>query len=74
MTTAEPTPLPRRFRLAGALLACGLIVEITTLIWSHPTAFLAFAFLGATLAGAGVLVYLYALAATPRARDVPVEK
>jgi hypothetical protein len=68
MTPPEPTPLPRRFRLAGALIASGLLVEISTLIWSHPTAFLAFACLGATLAGAGVLTYLHALMAFPGGR------
>lgn len=62
MTPPEPL---HRFRLAGSLIAAGLLVEISTLIWSHPTAFLAFAFVGVTLSGAGVLLYLYALVASP---------
>ena len=62
MTVPEPTPLPRRFRLSGLLIAAGLAVEATTLLWRHPTAFLAFAGIGATLVGVGVLLYLYSLA------------
>jgi len=54
--------LERRLRLAGYLLIGGLLVELITLRWAHPTAFLFFALLGGGLMGLGVLIYLLALA------------
>ena len=50
--------LSRRLKLAGILVALGLIVEALTMFWRHPTAFLVFLFLGALLVAAGVLLYL----------------
>ncbi len=61
MTTVAPG-LIRRLRLAGLLVSLGLIVEAVTLFWSHPTAFLVFLGLGGLLVGAGVLLYLFAIA------------
>lgn len=54
-------PLLRRLKLAGLLISLGLVVEVLTLFWSHPTAFLAFLLLGGVLVAAGVLLYLYSL-------------
>jgi len=54
-------PLNKRLRISGMLVGLGLAVEAFTLLWSHPTAFLAFMFLGATLVGAGVLVFLWSV-------------
>ena len=61
MTSAPPLLL-RRLRLAGLLVVLGLVVEAVTLLWSHPTAFLVFLGVGGLLVGAGVLVYLFAIA------------
>ena len=36
----QSTKIERRIRLAGMLLIAGLLVELVTLRWSHPTAFL----------------------------------
>ena len=61
----EDRPAPRllkRLKLSGLLVGSGLAVEAFTLLWAHPTAFLAFLFLGAALVGAGILVYLWSLA------------
>jgi hypothetical protein len=66
VTQPEPIPLPRRFKLAGLLIATGLAVEAVTLLWRHPTAFLAFTGFGVSLVAVGVLVYLYSLAAPDR--------
>jgi hypothetical protein len=52
----------KRLRLAAVLLAGGMAVQASTLIWSHPTAFLIFAFVGCFSVGVGTLVYLSALA------------
>jgi hypothetical protein len=65
MTAAVPPPLLRRLRLSGLLVALGLIIEAVTLLWSHPTAFLAFLFLGGLPVAAGVLLYLFSIATYP---------
>jgi hypothetical protein len=65
MTENPPAPrLLKRLRLSGILVGSGLAVEAFTLLWAHPTAFLAFLFVGAGLVGAGVLVYLWSLASS----------
>jgi hypothetical protein len=58
------TPLikiEKRIRLAGILLIAGLLVELVTLRWSHPTAFLFFLLLGGLLMAAGIVIYLLSL-------------
>src|SRR5262249_12678051 len=58
---SQPTKIERRIRLAGGLLITGLLVELVTLRWSHPTAFLFFLLMvGATMA-LGIAIYLYSL-------------
>ena len=61
MNASAPPLLIRRLRLSGLLVTLGLIVEMVTLFWSHPTAFLVFLLLGGLLVGAGVLLYLFAI-------------
>jgi uncharacterized membrane protein YczE len=63
--TAVAPGLRRRLRLAGILVALGLVVEAVTLFWRHPTAFLVFLFVGALLVGIGVLLYLVAIVTEP---------
>lgn len=58
---SAPTKLEKRIRIAGVLVVLGLIVELITLHWAHPTAFLFFLFLGGGLMGLGILFYLYSL-------------
>jgi hypothetical protein len=48
-------------RIASVLIIVGLIVEIVSLCWIHPLAFVLFAFVGASLIGLGILVYLASL-------------
>jgi hypothetical protein len=55
------TKIERRIRLAGTLLIAGLLVELVTLRWSHPTAFLFFLLLGGLLMALGIGVYLFSL-------------
>ena len=57
--TAES--LYKRLQLSGMLVAAGLLVEVVTLYWAHPLAFLAFILLGGTLVAAGMLLYLYSI-------------
>jgi len=58
---AQSTKIERRIRLAGILLIAGLLVELVTLRWSHPTAFLFFLLLGGALMALGIGVYLLSL-------------
>lgn len=48
-------------RVAGALIILGLLVEIISLGWVHPLMFALFAFVGVSLIGLGILVYLVSL-------------
>jgi len=53
----------RRFlQVSSVLIILGLLVEIVSLLWFHPLAFVLFAFVGAFLIGLGILVYLASLA------------
>lgn len=48
-------------RISSALIILGLLVEIATLLWFHPLSFVLFAFVGASLIGLGIVVYLASL-------------
>lgn len=60
--------LEKRLRIAGSMILLGLLVELGTLLWSHPTAFLLFIFLGGTLMGLGILLYLFSILTTSQAK------
>jgi hypothetical protein len=53
--------IQRLLRIATVLIILGLVVEIISLQWIHPLAFVLFAFVGASLLGLGILVYLASL-------------
>jgi len=55
--------IERRIRWAGFLVVVGLLVQVLTLSWLHPLAFMAFLTIGCPLSLAGVLLYLFSLAA-----------
>ena len=52
----------RLLRVSSALIILGLVVEIVSLVWYHPLSFVLFAFVGISLIGLGILVYLVSLA------------
>jgi hypothetical protein len=54
-------PMERWLRIAGAVVLVGLLVEVLALRWTHPAAFLVFAFIGIPIAALGITIYLYAL-------------
>ncbi len=58
---APATKLENRLRFAGVLVILGLLVELISLHWAHPTAFLLFIFLGGTLIFLGIVLYLFSL-------------
>jgi len=50
-----------RIRWSGILVVAGLIVQMLTLFFTHPLAFVAFLLVGCPLVAAGILLYLYSL-------------
>ena len=60
--------LARRLRIAGILVLIGLLIELISLQWSHPTAFLFFVIFGGIFFLFGILFYLYSL--VPRGEKV----
>ncbi len=54
--------LAGRVRGAATLVGAGLIVELGSLYWNGALSFIVFGGAGALLAGAGIALYLYAVA------------
>jgi hypothetical protein len=53
--------LERRLRISAALVLMGLLVEIASLMWRHPTAFVFFFVVGGLCLGAGILTFLFTI-------------
>jgi hypothetical protein len=53
----------QNIRWSGRLIAAGLIVQMLTLLATHPLAFICFALIGCPLVGAGIILFLYSLVA-----------
>jgi hypothetical protein len=62
-TSTTATFIERRIRWSGMLIVAGLILQMLTLLWTHPLAFVCFLLVGCPLVAGGILAYLYALAA-----------
>ena len=60
--TADTSTIERRIRWSGMLVVTGLVVQMLTLLWTHPLAFMCFILVGCPLVAAGILYYLYSLA------------
>jgi hypothetical protein len=63
--TPDVSKMQRRIRTSSTLVLLGLIVELVSLLWSHPTAFVVFLVLGASLMGVGIVIYFYSLVSIP---------
>ena len=61
----QETTLAPRLRAAGVLIMLGLLVELLTLAWNNPIAFLVFLGIGGVLIAIGVVVYLISLVSPP---------
>ena len=59
--TPQPTKIERQLRRSGVLVAIGLLAELVSLLWNHPTAFFLFLGVGAVLISAGLLLYFHSL-------------
>ncbi|HVC19474.1 MAG TPA: hypothetical protein VNE16_05300 [Vicinamibacterales bacterium] len=55
------SPLERRLRIAGLLIAAGLLIQAVSLIGVHPLAFVAFLVFACPMVGAGILLFLYSI-------------
>lgn len=58
----KPTLSPRGakvVRASAVMIATGVLVQLVTLSWDHPTAFLAFATVGGLLAALGVIGFFW---------------
>lgn len=63
-------PIEGRLRFCGSFVALGLLLNAASLVWSHPTAFLLFAFVGGPLILGGSLLYLYSVVSIGRQQPV----
>jgi len=59
MATERRTVSGRSMASAGWCIAIGLVIQVVTLQWSHPTAFLVFIGLGGSLVALGIARYLW---------------
>jgi hypothetical protein len=55
------TESQRRVRTAAILIVVGLVIELVSLRWAHPTAFIVFAAGTGACVGAGILLVLVML-------------
>ena len=53
--------IERRIRWSGMLIVLGLLLQMLTLLWTHPLAFMCFLMIGCPLVVAGMLLFLYSL-------------
>jgi hypothetical protein len=53
--------LQGKIRWSGRLIVIGLVVQMLSLLWTHPLAFIFFALVGCPLVGLGILFFLYSL-------------
>jgi hypothetical protein len=53
--------IERLLQVSSVLIILGLLVEIASLLWFHPLAFVLFVFISASLTSVGILIYLASL-------------
>jgi hypothetical protein len=53
--------IEHRIRWSGTLIVTGLVVQLLSLFWTHPLAFVGFLLIGCPLVAAGILFFLYSL-------------
>jgi hypothetical protein len=61
--------IEQALRISGILLILGIAVEIISLLWEKPLAFLLFVGIGGPLTFVGIVLYLYSL--LPLALETP---
>jgi len=58
---SEPPVIERKIKWASTLVGAGLFVQLGTLMFVHPIAFVVFLTVGCPLVLAGILLYLFSL-------------
>jgi uncharacterized membrane protein len=67
--------IERALRISGLCLILGIVVEIISLLWEKPLAFLLFVGVGGALTFVGIVPYLYSLLPpAPEAASPPPPK
>jgi predicted membrane channel-forming protein YqfA (hemolysin III family) len=67
MTMESPgDKIAPRLRISGALISLGLLIEVFTLSWNNPVAFLVFLGVGGLLLAVGIVFYLLSLVSPSR--------
>jgi hypothetical protein len=63
--------MDRWLRIAGTLIMFGLLIELVSLSWEHPLAFILFMFAGGLAMALGIIAYLYSIVSrgSPVARE-----
>lgn len=56
----------KKLKIAGALVMLGLSVELVSLGWNSPLAFMLFLSAGVGLVAVGILFFLWSLVSAPR--------
>jgi hypothetical protein len=59
--TSDTSTTERRIRWASLLIGAGLLVQLASLLVTHPLAFVAFLMIGCPLMAAGIVLYLFSL-------------
>jgi hypothetical protein len=54
----------RRVRVAGIFILLGMVIEVVSLLWAHPTAFLVYVAFGGFCLFVGLIAYLFSLVFT----------
>ncbi len=56
-----PVVIQRNIRWSGRLIVIGLVIQMLSLLFTHPLAFVCFLLVGCPLVGVGILFFLYSL-------------
>ena len=66
---SELTKLEKRLRLFGTFIVAGLLLEMFSLMWVHPLAFVLFVVVGCGCLFIGMVGYLYSIVSIPIERE-----
>ena len=56
-----PVVIQRNIRWSGRLIVIGLVIQMLSLLFTHPLAFVCFLLVGCPLVAAGMVLYLLSL-------------
>ena len=79
LKTLKTISMERWLRIAGTLIMFGLLIELGSLLWSHPLAFILFISIGGLSIALGIIAFLYSLVSGARSvagenRETPLSE